>query len=103
MTESVMNVTGRGITIGSHRGGTRTEIVTIAGEAAVVVTAEVAAEVGARIVSETVREKGRETETATERGSEIAAGAAQTAELDPGAEASTSRIGPVLTLMIPVY
>lgn len=94
MTESAMNVTGRGITIGSHHGGTRTEIVIIAGEAAVVVTVEVAAEVGARIVSETAREKGRETETVTERGSEIAAGAVQTAELDPGAEveASTSWI-----------
>lgn len=91
-----MNATGRGITIAFHHGGTRTAIVIIAGEAAVVVTVEVAAEVGARIVSETVREKGRGTETVTERGSEIAAGAVHIAELDPGAEveASTSWVDP---------
>lgn len=98
MTESVMNVTGRGITIASHHGGTHTVIVIIAGEAAAVVTVEVVAEVGARIVSETVREKGRGTEIVTETGSEIAAGADQTAELDPGAEVE------VCTLWIdPVY
>lgn len=97
MTVSGMTVTGRGIIIASHHGGTRTEIGIIAGEAAVAVTVEAAAEVGARIASETVREKGRGTETVTERGSEIAAGAAQTAELAPGAEveASTVCIDPV--------
>lgn len=92
MTESVTNVTGRGITIASHHGGTRTGIAIIAGEAAVAATVEVAAEVGARIVSETVRENGRETETVTERGSEIAAGAVQTVELDPGAEVEASTL-----------
>lgn len=90
MTESVMNATGRGITIASRHGGTRTATAIIAGEAAVVVTAEVAAEVGARTVSETAREKGRGTETVTGRGTEIAAGAVQTAELDPGAEVEAS-------------
>lgn len=97
MTVNGMTVTGRGIIIASHHGGTRTEIGIIAGEAAVAVTVEVAAEVGARIASETVRGKGRGTETVTERGSEIAAGAAQTAELAPGAEveASTACIDPV--------
>lgn len=92
MTVSGMTVTGRGIIIASHHGGTRTGIGIIAGEAAVAVTVEVAAGVGARIASETVREKGRGTETVIERGSEIAAGAAQTAELAPGAEVEASTV-----------
>lgn len=90
MTVSGMTVTGRGIIIASHQGETHTVIVIIAGEAAVVVTVEVAAEVGVRIASETVREKGRGKETVTEIGTEIAAGAGQTAELAPGAEAEAS-------------
>lgn len=96
MTGSGMTVTGSGIIIASRHGGTRTGIGIIAGEAAVAVTVEVAAEVGAKIASEIVRENGRETENATERESEIAAGAAPTAELAPGAEveASTVCIGP---------
>lgn len=95
MTESGMTVTGRGITVASHRGGTPTVIVIIAGEAAVVVTVEVAVEVGVKIASETVSGKGRGrgTETVSERGSEIAAEAAQTAELAPGAEAESVILG----------
>lgn len=76
---------GRGIMTATHRGGTRTVIATIAGEAAVAVTAEAAAGVGARIASETVTERGIGIERGTEIGTEIAAGAGQTAELGPEA------------------
>lgn len=74
---------GRGIMTATHRGGTRTVIATIAGEAAV--TVEAAAGVGARIASETVTERGIGIERGTEIGTEIAAGAGQTAELGPEA------------------
>lgn len=76
---------GRGIMIATHQGGTRTVNATIAGEAAVAVTAEVAAAVGARIACVTGTGREREIETGTERETEIAAGAGHTAE--PGPEA----------------
>lgn len=86
MIGSGTTVTGRGIIIASHQGGTPIVIVTIAGEAAVAVTAEVVAEVGARIAPENETERGIGIEIVREIGREIAAGAGQTAELGPGAE-----------------
>lgn len=89
MTVKEMIAPGRGITIATHQGGTRTVIDTVAGEVVAAVTAVVAAgaEVGAKIESETVTEK--ETETGTEKGSEIALGAGPAAELVPEAGVET--------------
>jgi len=79
MTVKETTAPERGITIATHRGGTRTASATIAGEAGV--TVEAGAEVGAKTAFETATERGIEIET----GIEIAAGAGPAAELAPGA------------------
>lgn len=73
-----MTAQGREIMTATHQGGTYTVIATIAGEAAVAVTVEVAAGVGAKIAPVIVTERGIETE--------IEAGADHRAEPGPEAE-----------------
>lgn len=89
MIEREMTAQGRGIMIAIHQGGTHTEIVTTAGEAAVAVTVVAAVGVGVKIASETVTER----ETEKETGIEIAAGAGHTAEVAPEAGVESVILG----------